>query len=92
MIEPIYIFLLVALVVSVTIAMLVLPNILLISHKKKLFAVLGKFQKALLKFLTAFQWKEPKRRHRLKRLSLPDFSHNGQPRQFAWIFLHQYKS
>lgn len=37
MIEPIYIFLLVALVVSVTIAMLVLPNILLISHKKKLF-------------------------------------------------------
>ena len=37
MIEPFYIFLLVALVVSVTIAMLVLPNILLISHKKKLF-------------------------------------------------------
>lgn len=37
MIQPIYIFLLVALVVSVTIAMLVLPNILLISHKKKLF-------------------------------------------------------
>ena len=37
MIEPIYIFLLVALVVSVTIAMLVLPNILLISHKKRLF-------------------------------------------------------
>ena len=37
MIEPIYIFMLVALVVSVTIAMLVLPNILLISHKKKLF-------------------------------------------------------
>ena len=37
MIEPIYIFLLVALVVSVIIAMLVLPNILLISHKKKLF-------------------------------------------------------
>ena len=37
MIQPIYIFLLVALIVSVTIAMLVLPNILLISHKKKLF-------------------------------------------------------
>ena len=37
MIEPIYIFMLLALVVSVTIAMLVLPNILLISHKKKLF-------------------------------------------------------
>lgn len=37
MIQPIYIFLLVALVVSVSIAMLVLPNILLISHKKKLF-------------------------------------------------------
>lgn len=37
MIEPIYIFMLLALVVSVTIAMLVLPNILFISHKKKLF-------------------------------------------------------
>ena len=37
MILPVYIFLTVALVVAVCIAMMVLPNILLISHKKKLF-------------------------------------------------------
>lgn len=37
MIQPIYIFLLVAFMVSAIVAMLVLPNILLISYKKKLF-------------------------------------------------------
>ncbi len=37
MIQPIYIFMLGALVVAVIFAMVVLPNILLISHKKRLF-------------------------------------------------------
>ena len=37
MIQPIYLFLVGALVVAIGIAMMVLPNILLISHKKKLF-------------------------------------------------------